>query len=71
MNNSQALALIERAERDQPFCNCGQPTTPAAHDGRLWLECTARQTPSRSGVRRFLATLAAASHTRKLILDAA
>jgi hypothetical protein len=71
MDNSQAVALIERAERETPFCDCGEPTIPVAHSRQVWLECASRQTLPDSTVRRFLATLAAASHTRRLILDPA
>jgi hypothetical protein len=71
MDNSQAVALIERAERETPFCDCGEPTIPVARSRQVWLECASRQTLPDSMLRRFLATLAAASHTRRLILDPA
>ena len=71
INNTQALVLIERAERETPFCDCGEPMAPVARSEQLWLECTSRPAEPGGGVRRFLATLAAAGHTRRLILDPA
>ncbi len=40
MDNTQALALIERAERAAPFCDCGEPMAPVARSAQVWLECT-------------------------------
>lgn len=71
MDNTQAVALIERAERSSPFCECGEPMAPVARSSQVWLECTSRGMPSGSGLRLFLATLAAAGHDRTLILDPA
>ncbi len=71
MDNTQAVALIERAEREAPFCDCGAPMAPVARSSQLWLECRSLPTPADSGVRRLLTTLAAAGHTRSLILDVA
>ncbi len=69
MDNTRALALIERAERAAPFCDCGEPMAPVARSTQLWLECTSRGAPSGRGKRGLLATLAAAGHRRQLILD--
>jgi hypothetical protein len=71
MDNSQAVALIERAERETPFCDCGEPTIPVARSRQVWLECASRQTLPDNMLRRFLAALATPSHTRRLILDPA
>jgi hypothetical protein len=71
IDNTQALVLIERAERETPFCDCGEPMAPVARGEQLWLECISRPAEPGGGVRRFLATLTAAGHTRRLILDRA
>ena len=71
LENTQALVLIERAERETPFCDCGEPMAPVARDERLWLECVTRPAEPVSGIRHLVARLAAAGHTRRLILDPA
>jgi hypothetical protein len=71
MDNTQALALIERAERAAPFCDCGEPMAPVARRTQVWLECTTQSFRTRRGLRGLLAGLAAASHDRQLILDPA
>jgi hypothetical protein len=40
-----------------------------ARDRQIWLHCTAHQSPSGGVIRRLLATLAAAGHTQRLIVD--
>lgn len=71
MDNTQALALIERAERAAPFCDCGEPMAPVARSTQVWLECTTRTGRKDAGLRGLLANLAAPSHDRQLILDPA
>jgi hypothetical protein len=71
MDNTQALAVIERAERDAPYCDCGQPMAPVAHSTQVWLECRALPSPAGRGLRGALASLAATGHSRRLILDPA
>jgi hypothetical protein len=68
-HNTRIVALIERAERETPFCDCGAPMAARARDREIWLRCTADQKPSRGTLRRLLATLATAGHTRKLLID--
>ena len=68
-DNTRIVALIERAERDTPFCDCGEPMAAMARNRQIWLDCTAHQNPSGGTLRRLLATLASAGHTRKLIVD--
>jgi hypothetical protein len=68
-NNTRIVALIERAERETPFCDCGEPMAAIARDRQIWLHCTAHQSPSGGVIRRLLATLAAAGHTQRLIVD--
>ena len=69
MDNTQAVALIERAERTAPFCDCGQPMAPVARSSQLWLECTTQPTPTGTGLRRLVTRMAAATHNRQLIVD--
>jgi hypothetical protein len=69
--NTRIVALIERAERETPFCDCGEPTASIARNRQIWLQCTAHQHPPGGTLRHLLATLASAAHTQKLIVDAA
>jgi hypothetical protein len=68
-DNTRIVALIERAERETPFCDCGKPMAAMARDRQIWLDCTAHQHPSGGALRRLIAGLASAGHTRKLIVD--
>ena len=68
-DNTRIVALIERAERETPFCDCGEPMAAMVRDRQIWLDCTAHQHSSGGVLRKFLTALAAASHTRKLIVD--
>ena len=68
-DNTRIVALIERAERETPFCDCGEPMAAFAEDREIWLDCTAHQSPPDGRIRGFLATLGAIGHTRKLIVE--
>ena len=68
-DNTRIVALIEQAERQTPFCDCGRPMAATAEDGEIWLRCTAHQDAPAGTFRRFLAALQAASHTRQLLID--
>jgi hypothetical protein len=69
-DNTRIVELIERAERETPFCDCGEPAAAVAQDRQIWLSCTAHQNPAEgSTLRRLLATLASTGHTRKLLVD--
>jgi hypothetical protein len=68
-DNTRIVALIERAERDTPFCDCGEPMAAVAEDRQIWLDCTAQQNLAGGAIRRLLATLGSAGHTRKLIVE--
>ncbi|HVC03121.1 MAG TPA: hypothetical protein VND88_00470 [Candidatus Acidoferrales bacterium] len=70
-DNTRIVALIERAERETPFCECGEPMAAVAEDSQIWLDCTAHQSRPEGRVRRFLANLSAIGHTRLLIVDPA
>ena len=52
------LDLIENAERSNPHCLCGAHMIAVAHDDRVWLECTPRNT-ERQGLSSILARLKA------------
>jgi hypothetical protein len=67
--NTRIVALIERAERETPFCDCGEPMAAIERDRKIWLNCTAHQLPSGGAVRRLLAAVTSAGHTRRLIAD--
>lgn len=72
MNDRDSIRIvtaIERAERETPFCDCGEPTAAVALDRQIWLNCTAHQESSGGRIRRLIAAVAAAGHTRKLIVD--
>jgi hypothetical protein len=68
-DDTRIVALIERAERETPFCDCGEPMAAVATDRQIWLNCTAHQNHPGGTVRRFLAALASAGHTRRLLVD--
>ena len=68
-DTTQVLARIERAERDTPFCDCGQAMAPVARSREVWLECSSDRPAPRRGVRRLIAAVASAGHTRRLIVD--
>jgi hypothetical protein len=63
------VTLIERAERETPFCDCGEPMAATARGRQIWLDCTAHQHPSGGRMRRLVDAVASAGHTRKLIAD--
>ncbi len=67
-DNATALDRIEHAESQTPRCWCGAPTTAAARNGSIWLECRSFDRP-RSQLRRLL-TLDFA-HVQRPILEAA
>jgi hypothetical protein len=68
-DNTRIVALIESAERQTPFCDCGEPTAAMAEDRQIWLACTAHPSPSGGAFRRLFATLASTGHTRTLIVE--
>jgi hypothetical protein len=68
-DNTRIVALIEQAERETPFCDCGEPMVAIAQDRQIWLDCTAQVNLEGGSIRRFLATLGALGHTRKLIVE--
>jgi hypothetical protein len=43
MDSITVNELMEREERDRPFCACGEHTVLVARDARLWLECASLQ----------------------------
>ena len=67
----QALEAIERAQRERPFCSCGQPNRPVEREGGAWLECASLQTPARDRIARLVGLLGPVDHTRRAIVDLA
>lgn len=62
------IELLEREQRDRPFCDCGAVTVPLAREGALWLES------SSLGVRKpvlqkLLSLDFDVAHTRRHITD--
>jgi len=43
-DDTRIVALIERAERETPFCDCGEPVAAIAQNREIWLRCTALKT---------------------------
>ena len=69
INNWTAIERIERAERETPFCACGQPMVPVAHEGGIWLECTALECRSGNAFVRLLSAIVSGGHDRQLIVE--
>jgi len=69
IDNWSALERIEHAERETPFCLCGQPTSAAARPDGIWLECVSLRAPDTSRTGRLLSALAAGGHTRRPIVE--
>jgi hypothetical protein len=65
----QIVDLIERANDNQPFCECGRHTTAVWRDGVVWLECASRLEPAEGRLRRALASLTTPVHTHEPIVD--
>jgi hypothetical protein len=70
-DDTRIVALIERAERDTPFCDCGEPMAAMARNGQIWLYCTTHQNPPGGTTRRFLSAVGSIGHTRRLLVDPA
>lgn len=68
IDNATALERIEAAERQTPFCACGEPTVPVAHHGQIWLRCT-RLNRGRSRLRKLLTLDPDVAHTERPILS--
>lgn len=69
IDNWRALDRIEQAERETPFCICGQPTSATARPDGIWLECVSLRAPARSRIGRLLSALAPGGHARQLIVE--
>jgi hypothetical protein len=68
-NNVAAMFAIERAERETPFCGCGEPTSPVARDGEIWLECVSINEPKGNPITRLIDTIVAPAHVRRFIVE--
>lgn len=71
IDNARTMALIERVERETPFCECGEPMAPVARNHQIWLTCSSQQHRAQGTLRRLLAALASAGHTRRFVIDPA
>jgi hypothetical protein len=69
INNWSAIERIERAERETPYCECGQPMVAIAHDGAIWLECTSLECRSGNAFVRLLSAIVSGGHDRQLIVE--
>jgi hypothetical protein len=69
IDNSAALARIEAAEQQMPFCWCGAPTIPVERGESIRLGCSSLQQPS-GMFRRLLTLEIAAGHIDRPILEA-
>jgi hypothetical protein len=67
--NIAAIEAIERAERETPFCGCGESTAPVARDGVIWLECISTNEPKGNPVTRLIDAIIAPAHVRRFIVD--
>jgi hypothetical protein len=68
IDNWSALDRLEHAERETPFCSCGQPTSPVARSGGIWLECVSLQEPADSRIGRLLSAINVVGHTRQMVV---
>ena len=69
LNRGTAIDAIERAERETPFCGCGEPTAPVARDGAIWLECIAGNESKGNPIARLLGSIVAQAHVRRYIIE--
>jgi hypothetical protein len=69
-DTTNAIERIEFAEREMPFCDCGQPMTPVGREDGIWLECISRTQPTGSPLGRLISTLSNTGHGRRLIIEA-
>jgi hypothetical protein len=63
------LDSIEHAERETPFCACGQPMSPTAKSDGIWLECVSLAEGDRNRFGRLFSALGAYGHDRRHIVD--
>jgi len=67
--NSSVLETIETAEREIPFCSCGQQTAAVAKDDGIWLECLSIRDADCGLMGRFLAPFQEAGHLKMLLME--
>jgi hypothetical protein len=68
-DNWNALDRIEHAEREMPFCRCGQPMVPAGRADGIWLECSSLGDEDCSTIGRLMSALGLVGHDRRLIVE--
>lgn len=69
IDQHRALELIEQAERESLFCDCGAPSVIVECPGGIWLECSSRSPSVGGRLGRLVSALTATLHTRRLIVD--
>ena len=69
IDQHRALELIEQAQRETLFCDCGAPVVIVERAGGLWLECSSRSPSAEGRIGRLVSALTATLHTRRLIVD--
>ena len=60
---------IERAHADQPYCECGRPTTTVYRDGSMWLECQIVGEPAESRIQRLWSAIGTPTHVHEQIVE--
>lgn len=69
IDNWTALDRIEHAERETPFCVCGEPMSLTAKADGIWLECVTITDTDGSRFDRLLSALGAYGHDRRQIVN--
>jgi len=69
IDNWNAIDRMEHAERETPFCACGEPMIAVARAEGIWLECASLESPMAAAFRDCWPALTASSHGRRLIVD--
>jgi len=69
IDNSQALDLIEHAQRTTRTCSCGGHTLAVARPDAVWLTCASLTQQPKGVVRKLLTLDFAAFHVDQRIVD--
>ena len=69
IDNSQALDLIEQAQRNIRVCSCGMHTLAVARADAIWLTCASLTQQPKGVVRKLLTLDFAAFHVDQRIVD--
>jgi hypothetical protein len=66
-DNHGLLVQIEAAERDTPYCSCGEPMVPVGAGDGIWLECRSLVAPKAGRMAGLLSWLT--PHDRQLLVE--